>query len=232
MAKNVETINFLKIRDVKSPTRGFPTDAGIDFYVPEFNASFIKDLKLKNPELFDPKPINTSNLVYASNGAAYSSNNGCFTLNSEARAVVSYELEDKNDTLIKYDEEKGENYLLLYPHNKILIPSGIKSRMSSSSPRALIASNKSGIASKHGVIFGAQVVDYSYQGEIHINVINTSTKPVRIYENMKLIQFIETPIFVSEIKIFESSVHNEASNFYEGMIMDRGSAGFGSTDKK
>jgi hypothetical protein len=41
MAESI--IKFLKIREVKTPTRGFPTDAGIDFYVPKFNPSFIKD---------------------------------------------------------------------------------------------------------------------------------------------------------------------------------------------
>ena len=39
---------------------------------------------------------------------------------------------------------------------------------------------RSGIATKHGIIFGAQVVDYTYKGEIHISVINTSTKAIRL----------------------------------------------------
>lgn len=40
-------IQFLKIREVKSPKRNFG-DAGIDFFVPEYNQEFEKDLKEKN----------------------------------------------------------------------------------------------------------------------------------------------------------------------------------------
>ncbi|MDD5648965.1 MAG: hypothetical protein PHF86_00865 [Candidatus Nanoarchaeia archaeon] len=234
MAK--EFIKFLKIRKVKNPSRGYPTDAGIDFYVPEFTPRFIKDLKDKNPDIFDPG-VTSHSLPYGSGLVTSSSCCGTITLQNPP-VVVTYDLDDKNDTFFKFDEEKGENYFLLPPHSKVLIPSGLKSRMVSSG-RALIASNKSGIASKYGVIFGAQVVDYTYQGEIHINVINTSTKVVRIYENMKLIQFIETPIFTSEIEVTESNdflseggLELESKNFYKGMITDRGDGGFGSTDKK
>jgi dUTPase len=97
--------------------------------------------------------------------------------------------------------------------------------------RALIAANKSGVATKHGLIFGAQVVDYLYQGEIHISIINTSTKIIRIYEDMKLIQFLETPVFNSVIEIVEN-VTGEAVSFYDGMQITRGEGGFGSSNKK
>ena len=40
-------IRFTKIRDVKSPSRNYG-DAGSDFYVPEYNEEFIKDLLEKN----------------------------------------------------------------------------------------------------------------------------------------------------------------------------------------
>lgn len=239
MAK--EFIKFLKIRNVKNPSRGYPTDAGIDFYVPKFTPQFIKDLKDKNPDIFKSSTLNYSS-SYSNGLIASSSCCGTLTLQNPP-VTVNYDLEDKNDNNFRFDEEKGENYFLLPPHGKVLIPSGLKSRMVSSG-RALIASNKSGVASKHGIIFGAQVVDYTYQGEIHINVINTSTKVVRIYENMKLIQFIETPIFTSEIEVTEINLSGtlegglekvlelESKNFYKGMITDRGDGGFGSTDKK
>ena len=97
--------------------------------------------------------------------------------------------------------------------------------------RALIAANKSGIATKHGLVFGAQVVDYTYTGEIHISVINTSTKNVRIYENMKLIQFVETPVFNSIIEIVDENTP-AGWCFYNGLLHDRGIGGFGSTDNK
>jgi dUTP pyrophosphatase len=36
-------LRFAKIRDVNSPTRAHPTDAGIDFFIPKIDAKFIED---------------------------------------------------------------------------------------------------------------------------------------------------------------------------------------------
>lgn len=195
MAKEEKEITkFLKVRNVKSPSRSYPTDAGIDFYVPQFDKKFIEDLKEKNKILFV--------------------------------SSVNYNLNDNNESLIKFDDQEGKNYFILSPHSRVLIPSGIKSRMAKSG-RALIATNKSGIASKYGLVVGSTTVDFAYSGEIHLSVINTSTSNVRIYEDMKIIQFIETPVITNEIEIFEN-----IDNFYEGFIDDRKDNGFGSTDKK
>jgi dUTPase len=231
MAK--ESIKFLKTREVKSPTRSYSLDAGIDFYVPVFTSSFIKDLKLKNIEFFHSELYNQGyNQGYTLGNPNNCINNGTLVISGKDKSIpsISYDLKDDNNSFFKFDEESGNPYFLLPPHGNILIPSGIHSYMAKPG-RALIAANKSGIASKYGIIFGAQVVDYSYQGEIHINILNTSTKMVRIYENMKIIQFLETPIYNSEIEVTEG---NDLSIpiFYEGMVVDRGAAGFGSTDKK
>lgn len=40
-----------KTREVKSPTRGTSESAGIDFYLPKIDSSFIEDLVSKNPQL-------------------------------------------------------------------------------------------------------------------------------------------------------------------------------------
>jgi dUTPase len=226
MAESI--IKFLKTRDVKSPTRGYQTDAGIDFYVPKFVPTFIKDLKEKNPAIFAPKENPYS-------GNLYMSSNGCVTLTngSEKNAPsVTYDLKDDNDTLFKFDETKGKPYFLLMPHSRVNIPSGIKSKMLKEG-RALIAANKSGVATKQGLIFAAQVVDYSYTGEIHIGVINTSTKVVRIYEEDKLIQFVETPVYTSKIEAFEeiAMTKSDIEEFWGNIPQDRKDGGFGSTDK-
>lgn len=231
MAKTV--IKFLKRRDVLSPSRSYEYDAGIDFYVPKFEASFIEDLKEKNPDVFNPisLPPNSGSIVFTT-----SSNTGSSTLTMEnEQSKVEYDLSDENDSIIKFDEESGKNYFLLSPHSRILIPSGIYSRMEKPG-RALIAANKSGVASKNGLIFGAQVVDYTYKGEIHINIINTSTKVVRIYEDMKLIQFLETPVFNSIIEIVDGQDDGIYKNpnialFHKGLQDDRGISGFGSSNK-
>lgn len=223
-----DTIKFLKIRDVKSPGRAYDFDAGIDFYVPKFDASFVKDLKEKNPLIW-PEKNEYSGDMYIHNCSTITLQ-GC-----SSNVKIDYDLKDDNDTQIKFDDVEGKNYFIITPGSRVNIPSGIKSRMATPG-RALVAFNKSGIATKYGLVAGACVVDYLYQGEIHLSLINTSTKVVRIYEDMKILQFVETPVFNSDIEINEknpslSDVDNNFK-FYEGMQTDRGENGFDSTQKK
>jgi dUTPase len=110
---------------------------------------------------------------------------------------------------------------------RVLIPSGIHCQMFDND-RALIAANKSGVATKNGLVFGAQVVDYEYQGEIHLSLIYTGHGTCEILPGQKILQFLEMPIFTSEIEIFENLIPSE---FYEKETT-RGTDGFGSTDKK
>lgn len=212
MAKS--TIKFTRTRAVKLPTRGHDHDAGIDFYVPEFEPTFMEDLKKKNPEVFE----------YNENGSiAYG---GQLILQGGSNEpTVNFKLSDHNTSPVKYDDDQGMNYILLAPLSRINIPSGIYCQMEESE-RALIAHNKSGVASKHGLIYGAQVVDFEYQGEIHINVINTSSSVVRIYAGQKLMQFLELPIFTSAIEEVGS-----LQDLYDGAT-SRADSGFGSTDKE
>jgi dUTP pyrophosphatase len=178
MAK--EKIKFLKVRDVKSPTRAYEYDAGIDFYVPEFTENFLNDLAEKN----------------------------------QGRDL---------------EMRSAPDIIWIPAHSRIMIPSGIKCRMSHYE-RALIAANKSGVATKTGLVFGAQVVDYTYKGEIHISLINTTDKEVLITPGQKIIQFLEMPVYTSQVVTYEQGYNEE--QFYEGLQDDRGDDGFGSTDKK
>jgi len=220
-----EIIKFLKTRDVKSPSRNNQYDAGIDFYVPKFTKEFIEVLKNKNESIFKIE----SN-CFGSIGSSTSCSN-TLTLHGCSNSIISYNLSDENKTLFKFDEVEGKLYFILSPHSRVLIPSGIHSRMASTG-RCLIAFNKSGVASKLGLTVGACIIDATYTGEIHINIINTSTSNVRIYEDMKLIQFIETPVITNPIEIEEDNTKEGYTSFYEGMIKDRESKGFGSSDKK
>lgn len=198
------TIRFLKTRVVKNPARAHDDDAGIDFYVPSVNEDFIKAFWDKNPGLKKETPP-LSGYISVS-GTSISSVN-----------II--------DPFFKADQEDGRVYFELKPGKGANIPSGIHCQMSGEN-KALIAFNKSGISTKFGLVVGAQVVDIGYQGEIHINVINTSNEPVKIYEGQKLVQFIEIPIFTSEI-IMEDSY----DNLYSGKS-DRGDGGFSSTGLK
>jgi len=142
-------MKFSKVRDVKSPARGTPLSAGIDFFVP-------------------------------------------------------------ND----FQE------MTLLPNQRSLIPSGIK--VSLPGGYALIAFNKSGVASKTGMIVGACVVDEDYQGEIHLNMINTSDVGQLIRPGDKLTQFILVPVnYVNPEEVNPEDLYRE--------VTERGEGGFGST---
>lgn len=111
----------------------------------------------------------------------------------------------------------------LAPHTRILIPSGIRVFLS---PEAsmLRADNKSGVAVNTGLIVGADIVDSPYTGEMGIHVINTSNKSVVLRAGNKVVQFIHTPVYLSEL--------DEISNdTYDKLAKDwgtRGDNGFGS----
>ena len=64
------------------------------------------------------------------------------------------------------------------PGNSIKIPSGIKANIPQG--YALIAFNKSGVCTTLDIIAGACVIDSGYQGEIHIHLINVSSRDVFI----------------------------------------------------
>ncbi len=106
------------------------------------------------------------------------------------------------------------------PGERYFIPSGIKANVPEGF--ALIAMNKSGVALKKGLMVGACVVDSDYQGEIHLHLVNTSTKDAFVEPGEKLTQFLLIPVnhcsveLVGEEELFDTQT-------------SRGSGGFGST---
>lgn len=134
----------------------------------------------------------------------------------------------------------GTDLMLLKPHARVLIPSGVHVNLEELSKRiiiegnddnnltagiALIVHNKSGVGSKKGLDRLAEVIDQDYQGEVHLNVVNTSNEPQVIKPGDKLVQMILLPVFYSkpEVVPFEVLYDNNT---------ERGAGGFGSTDKK
>jgi dUTP pyrophosphatase len=164
-------IKFCKVRDVKSPVRSHDSDAGIDFFIPNWSNEFYEDLRLKNKKTWI-----------------------------------------------------DEDYIIVESKRSILIPSGIKVNFPYS--HALIAFNKSGVASKLGLDIGASVIDSDYKGEVHINLINTSDRNVYLEYGQKIVQFILIPI-----KLDIPQEITEAEYIALGET-ERGSGGFGSTGIK
>lgn len=165
-------IEFLKIRNVKSPERRFG-DAGIDCFIPNFDAEYVKRLRELN--------INCS-----------------------------------------VHEEDGTIELKFT--NEVLIPLGIKTKFDNDT--ALVAMNKSGIATKMKLVAGAGVIDSSYQGEVHAHLFKQCNDTVVLHEGMKIIQFVPIKLDIANIKV-ESALDDET--FYEGINTVRGDSGFGST---
>lgn len=110
----------------------------------------------------------------------------------------------------------------IQPHCSILIPSGVKSSFESNI--ALIIKNKSGVSSKKHLDVMACVIDSSYQGEIHINLVNTSENEVTVLFGEKITQAVPFYIYDKEYEVFSGLSDAE---FYSEKT-DRGSSGFGS----
>jgi len=101
-----------------------------------------------------------------------------------------------------YNTKSGK--IQIGPHCDIIIPTGIKSKFGPE--LALIANNKSGVATKKKLIFGASVIDCSYQGEWHIHLINTSGNYQFVECGTKAIQFIPHVISTDPVEIVDQTV--------------------------
>ena len=136
-------------------------------------------------------------------------------------------LEDKNPNKCYYECSVSPNLdsmtITVAPHGRINIPSGV--RVIIGDPNTcLLAVNKSGVASKKGLVLGACLIDHDYLGEIHLNVINTSDDPVQIKTGDKLVQFMHIPVLHTA---FQEVLSEDFDKLKPNS--DRGSCGFGSS---
>lgn len=124
-------------------------------------------------------------------------------------------------------DESGqtEMEIHIFPHEQVNIPSGIRVNILDKNTY-LEAENKSGVATKYRLVTGAKVVDTDYQGEVHLNLINTSNEVVKIRTGQKIVQFIH--------KEYIDTAWIEISNDeYDSIeVSDRGTGGFASTGEK
>ena len=124
---------------------------------------------------------------------------------------------------IPYDWEDTDlmhDYKTILPGQSVLIPSGVKVNVPEG--YALVAFNKSGVATKKGLQVGACVVDCGYQGEVHVHLTNVGGPAGHIKPGDKIVQFLLLPL--------GSPVIEEVPNdelFAEVSL--RGEGGFGST---
>lgn len=115
-----------------------------------------------------------------------------------------------------------ERAAYIFPNEGIKIPSGVHVKIPEGF--ALIAMNKSGVATKKGLTVGASVVDEDYQGEIHLHVINTTAHVQRIQAGEKLVQMLLVPVSYLNAEEVET-----LEDLYGDEVTERGAGGFGST---
>jgi len=180
---------------------------------------FIKVLEVKDPERNPLEnagidvyvPSNTESFVKA----LKAKNPDLIIYNSDVEHIV------EGPTV--FDIKTG--IIEIAPHKDIIIPLGIESKFEAN--LALIANNKSGIATKKKLVFGASVIDNSYQGQWHGHLINTSDEYQTLECDKKCIQFI--PHFIS---IEPIEIEDKAPEDFFTEKTSRGDGWQGSTDKK
>jgi len=115
--------------------------------------------------------------------------------------------------------------VVVFPHKDINIPSGIHVNVPTG--KALVAFNKSGVATKKKLQVGACVVDEDYEGEVHLHLTNLSDSPITIEPGDKIVQFLLLDVAYDDIE--EST---SLAELYAGQSSERGAGGFGSTGTK
>ena len=145
------------------------------------------------------------------------------------RFLADLKEKNKNNdiTFVYKIDEVGDQIveMTLAPHAQINIPSGIKVNILDKNTY-LDADNKSGVATKYRLVVGAKVVDAGYQGEVHLNLINTSDEEVTLRTGQKIVQFIHKEYINTEWQ----EITNEQYDAIE--VSDRGTGGFASSGEK
>lgn len=108
--------------------------------------------------------------------------------------------------------------------DSVLISSGIRFKLPGNT--AGIFFNKSSIAKK-GLIVGAQVVDESYNGEVHIHLVKVTGKPVTINAGDKVAQMVIVPVLYNQLVQYNNEQYELVTKDFE-----RQDKGFGSTGDK
>lgn len=148
-----------------------------------------------------------------------------FIPNATEAFLKAFNEKNLEENAYLYKNKNGEYVIRIAPHSRVNIPSGIRSFIPTNV--ALEAHNKSGIATKYGLIFGASTCDANYQGIVHISLINTTDKIVKLPLGMKVIQFIPRLIDISPIEVYNNMSLDEFYKDFE--FSNRGEGAFGST---
>lgn len=108
----------------------------------------------------------------------------------------------------------------IFPHGLAVLPTGLK--MEVPEGYMLEIKNKSGIASKRGLIVGACVVDRGYTGEIFVNLHNPSDRTQTLHAGDKIAQAVLVKIN-TEVQLVEAeSIYDDETSRGEGALGSTG----------
>ena len=147
------------------------------------------------------------------------------------------------DFFVPNDWNNGKKYILRIGE-QVNIPSGIKIKLNSD--QMMKMDNKSGIALKRGLIFGATIIDAAYRGEIHLNLFKVvkGSEDIRVRRRGLLgwLGFKEWATIIEPgDKIIQGIIHQISNEdailvsekaYEQGPKTKRGSGAFGSTGTK
>ena len=147
------------------------------------------------------------------------------------------------DFFVPNDWNEGKPYILRM-NEQVNIPSGIKTKLKNT--QYLQTMNKSGIALKKGLTFGACVIDSGYRGEIHLNMFKVvkGTEDIRVHRRgfLGLLGFKEWATIINPgDKIIQGIIINASNepakyisnkDYEKGPKTKRQAGAFGSTGSK
>ena len=172
-------VNFVKTRDVKSPSRGHWTDSWIDFFIP----NDINDLFNAENCIYTPKE-------YISEDEQKKLKTNNFNLESwEITIPAWYGILIPSWIKIAFTSNKERIWedwkaqmLLPFPswEDVIDVPTSFD----------LVFNNKSWVATKRNLLVWASVVDEAYRWEMHFHLINASKFDVKVEAWDKIVQWI------------------------------------------
>lgn len=120
-----------------------------------------------------------------------------------------------------YYINKGVYTITLPPHEVIKVPTGII--MAMDNEYGMILKERSSLGSQ-GIALRAGVIDSGYRGEVIICLENTTSESIRVDVTKAIAQGILIP---NPLKVIEEYTVDEI----EAIDSERGSGGFGSTNK-
>ena len=97
--------------------------------------------------------------------------------------------------------------LTLEPLDRMNIPLGLALEFDAS--HICLVQGKSGIAHNLGLDTIGNIIDSSYRGEIHVQIINVSNKSVLLKKGMKIAQLIFVRVNTPEIKFVDDLIPSD-----------------------